>query len=116
MRDTLKDLIAARSLIEIETDWCQHEERDGNRRCALAALADATGELNQTHPALGALREALPLPLRGNADRSMASIASFNDKHAHIQIVALFDRAIERQRHAAAMHPVPMLSRQLAAV
>jgi hypothetical protein len=116
MRDTLKDLIVARSLIEIKADWCQHEERDGNRRCAIAALADATGELSETHPALLALCEALPQSLRGNAEHSMASIAVFNDEHAHIQVVALFDRAIERHRHTEAMHALPMIPKQLATV
>ena len=116
MPDTLKDLIVARSLIEFESDWCQHEERDGNRRCAVAAVADVTGELNETHPALVALCEALPQLFRGKAEHSMVSIAVFNDKHAHMQVIALFDRDIERQRHIEATHTVPMVSKQLATV
>jgi hypothetical protein len=116
MPDTLKVLIVARSLIEIESDWCQHEERDDNRRCAVAALADVTGELNENHPALMALYEALPQSLRGNAEHSMVLIAIFNDTHAHVQVIALFDRAIERHRHIEAMGAVPLVSEPLATV
>jgi hypothetical protein len=99
-------LIATRSLIESESHWCQHEERDGDRRCAAAALADAAGELNDAHPALLALCKALPKSFRGNAGHSVTSIAAFNDTHAHSQVVALFDRAIERQRSIGAMRAV----------
>jgi hypothetical protein len=116
MPDTSKVLIVARSLIEIESDWCQHEERDDNRRCAVAALADVTGELNETHPALVALCEALPQSFQGNAEHSMVSIAVFNDTHAHVQVTALFDRAIERQRHIEAMRAVPLVLEPLATV
>jgi hypothetical protein len=114
--NTLEDLIVARSLIETASHWCHHEERDGNRRCALAALADAANGLTDAHPALLALCEALPKSFRGNAGHSMVSMAAFNDAHAHSQVVALFDRAIERQRHIGAMHTVPTVSEELASV
>jgi hypothetical protein len=85
-------------LIENESHWCQHEARDDNRRCALAALANASGQLNDTHPALVVLCEALPKSFRGNAEYSMVLIAVFNDTHTHCKVLALFDRAIGRQR------------------
>ena len=46
----------------------------------------------------------------------MVSMAAFNDTHEHSQVVALFDRAIERQRHIGAMHAVPTVSEELAVV
>jgi hypothetical protein len=101
---TLKALIAARTLIENEFHWCQHEARDDNRRCALAALADASGQLNDTHPALLVLCEALPKSFRRCAEYSMESIAVFNDTHTHGKVLALFDRAIGRQRQIEAIH------------
>jgi hypothetical protein len=102
--NTLKALITARTLIENESHWCQHEARDGNRRCALAALADASGQLNDTRPALAVLCEALPKAFRRNAEYSIESIAVFNDMHAHSKVLALFDRAIGRQRQIEAIH------------
>lgn len=105
---TVRDLEAARKLIEKPENWCKGAEArdaDGNRvsdystkavsYCALGAISRATkgrGATRRYSAAWSALERATVV----------GSIAAYNDapRRTHKQILKLFDRAISRARSA----------------
>lgn len=85
---TRGNLIAARKLIENESDWCQGGfTNDAGARCALQAIYDAKGVHwcdGVRAPEYKALKEAMGGQFPGD----------FNDAHTHAEVLAAFDRAI----------------------
>lgn len=90
-------LTTARSLIAERRSWLQHGWRRGNRyvmrRCAYQAVVDAARMLG--------LEDGRPLALLADAMTGAGAnpreaIPVFNDNHPHAEILAMFDRAIER--------------------
>jgi len=90
-------LTTARTLIAERRSWLQHGWRRGNRhvmrRCAYQAVVDAARMLGleETRP-LALLSDAMAGP--GMSPRE--AIPVFNDNHPHAEILAMFDRALER--------------------
>jgi hypothetical protein len=90
-------LTTARTLIAERRSWLQHGWRRGNRhvmrRCAYQAVVDAARMLGleETRP-LALLADAMAGP--GLSPRE--AIPVFNDNHPHAEILAMFDRALER--------------------
>jgi hypothetical protein len=90
-------LTTARTLIAERRSWLQHGWRRGNRhvmrRCAYQAVVDAARMLGlqETRP-LALLADAMSGP--GMSPRE--AIPAFNDNHPHAEILAMFDRALER--------------------
>lgn len=114
---TLETLIAARALIAHEQNWCQNYtsrmEHGNHQRCTFGAVAEA--EPTEWEPAITALYEALPADCRAAGIFVSSNTApvhfvihyqdQFETKHRHV--LALFDRAIERQRTIELMQSVP---------
>lgn len=90
-------LTTARSLIAERRAWLQHGWRRGNqhvmRRCAYQAVVDAARMLGlePTRP-LELLAEAMS----GAGAGPRETIPVFNDNHGHAEIIAMFDRALEK--------------------
>lgn len=90
-------LTTARTLIEERRSWLQNGWKCGRqrlmRRCAYQAVIDAARMLGleETRP-LALLAEAMTGP--GTNPRE--AIPTFNDHHPHAEILAAFDRAIEK--------------------
>jgi hypothetical protein len=90
-------LTTARTLIAERRSWLQHGWRRGNRhvmrRCAYQAVVDAARMLGleETRP-LALLSDAMAGP--GMSPRE--AIPVFNEYHPHAEILAMFDRALER--------------------
>ncbi len=116
MNTTLDHLVAARDLISKPEKWCQHLQVDSQgRHCALGALnraisgrveSKAYGQdiidllCNMMRPqerarAKERLQRLWNVRLEGNRP---SHVAQFNNTHTHGEVLALFDRAIARQR------------------
>ena len=107
---TLDQLIRARALIEDEAFWIQglREDGFGLAHCAFGALnyiisEDKRSDVDASHPTLIALllvirQTAKDIPKEIVEDHAPFNLMWFNDNHSHTEVLALFDRAIERQR------------------
>jgi hypothetical protein len=96
---TLEILVKARGLIALERDWRQGwpvRGEDNPRRCAGDALVAVGGDPVDASRLLINLIE--PNSGNGAAYLNSAVLWIFNDSHTHAEVLALFDRAIERQR------------------
>jgi hypothetical protein len=101
---TLDDLVAARALIAKPDTWCigrlfGSEPTGLVSYCAIGAINKAVtgspiGMVFSDHGAAAAVLAALP-PAFGH---DLPKLAIFNNTHTHTEVLALFDRAIERQR------------------
>ena len=100
MNSAVEILKAARELISDPAHWTQGSEardekgdpvlaRSKGARCfcAVGALISASGKAPWKRP-LEALRSELPKPI--------FYVSDFNDTGSHEEVLALFDRAIER--------------------
>jgi len=90
-------LTTARSLIAERRSWLQHGWRRGNRhvmrRCAYQAVVDAARMLGlEDRRPLALLADAMA----GTDANPRETIPVFNDSHPHAEILAVFDRAIEK--------------------
>lgn len=90
-------LTTARSLIAERRSWLQHGWKRGDRnvmrRCAYQAVVDAARMLG--------LEEGRPLALLADAMAGPGfnpreAIPVYNDNHPHAEILAMFDRALEK--------------------
>ena len=104
---TLDDLIAARALIARPGDWgtVWRSRRGSSPYCALGAIAKAIfGDAESYRvycdgdAVLAPLAAALPAEARNTSRFTSTQIGLFNDRSTHAEVLALFDRAIERQR------------------
>lgn len=89
-------LVLARSMIADRRQWLRHgwkeEGRTGARRCAYQAIVDAGSSLGlDSSRALWVLAGVIA----GDGADPRDAIPGFNDCHAHHDVVAMFDRAIE---------------------
>ena len=92
---TVHLLMTARSLIEDERNWIQHdyETRDG-RFCAVGALRYAARFMGPP----GALGSANRLLLAVARERGFSKIEKMNDRSSHERVLTAFDEAIARAR------------------
>ncbi len=92
---TVQLLTTARSLIEDERNWIQHdyETRDG-RFCAVGALRYAARFIGPS----GALTAANRLLLAVARERGFSKIEKMNDRSSHERVLTAFDEAIARAR------------------
>jgi hypothetical protein len=93
----LRVLEEARGLIERREDWVQGRyETFGGERCAIGAVRAAAGLLGY-RPA-GAAAQALLAAIA--LERGYRSVEALNDHSPHAHVLAAFDAAIARARHA----------------
>jgi len=94
-RLTVELLTTARSLIEDERNWIQHdyETRDG-RFCAVGALRYAARFIGPS----GALTAANRLLLAVARERGFSKIEKMNDRSTHERVLSAFDEAIARAK------------------
>lgn len=85
---TLDILTHARNRITNIHDWCQNHDREGNKRCAYSAICEATKSLSDTVKAANVLR--------ADPELNGSTVSDYNDNHTHSEVLALFDRTIER--------------------
>jgi len=102
-------ILAARMIIATPEHWCRHIRKRNDAYCALGAF-DAVGVSPEKHPAVEVLESALTEAERAvalqrlkdvfnNSSPAPCSIvAQFNNTHTHAEVIAAFDRAIERCR------------------
>jgi hypothetical protein len=92
---TVQLLTTARSLIEDEQNWVQHdyETRDG-RFCAVGALRYAARFVGPP----GALSSANRALLSVARERGFSKIEKMNDRSSHARVLTAFDEAISRVR------------------
>jgi hypothetical protein len=86
---TLRVLRRAKTLIENPDNWLQDKLREGNRRCALGALIDATKNMMSLCAAQNEI-------LYVCATRGFVAIEHMNDCGTHTEVVSAFDAAIDR--------------------
>jgi len=93
---TVQLLITARSLIEDELNWIQHdyETRDG-RFCAVGALRYAARFMGPP----GVVNPANRLLLAVARERGFSKIEKMNDRSSHELVLAAFDEAIARAKN-----------------
>ncbi len=92
---TVHLLMTARSLIEDERNWIQHdyETRDG-RFCAVGALRYAA-RFTGPQGALGSASRLLQAVAR---ERGFSKIEKMNDRSSHERVLSAFDDAIARAK------------------
>lgn len=90
-----EDLIAAKALIDSPNKWCKGSYHAGgfhgfDRHCTLGAIFASTPNFDERDAICNALMKALPQPdqRRGHA------LATYNDEHTHVEVMAWFERAI----------------------
>lgn len=99
-KQAVRDLTKAREILTPRKMWIQNEYDDGERVCAIGALARAQNKLSvftqyQENCALEFLEKALP--------RGYYAVPAYNDarRRRHSDILKLFDRAIAAAQQAA---------------
>ena len=94
---TVQLLTTARSLIDDERNWVQHdyETRDG-RYCAVGALRYAARFIGPPDPMISANRVLLSVA----RERGFSKIEKMNDRSSHTRVLTAFDEAIARARGA----------------
>ena len=117
-KTTLDYLIEARTAIASPESWCRHSRNSHGARCAIGALDYAHGDnfygdINRHPPtyqeAVAAIVAALPpgrifyddkevTPENFQRNTVLFKIAGYNNTNTHAEVLALFDRAIARQR------------------
>ena len=109
-KTTLDYLVAARAAIAAPENWCQGStlQRDGgvSSSCAwgavnLAVKGSATVSTTRYDPCMRQLLWALPKGSTykdGDGHGTLAAVITYNNTHTHAEVLALFDRAIARQR------------------
>jgi hypothetical protein len=109
-KTTLDYLLAARAAIAAPENWCTGRFATGQGAfCARGAIQLAVfgdplrGTLN--HPVLEAVFFSLPAGYLTEYEKYItldnmqaARVAAYNNTHTHAEVLALFDRAIARQR------------------
>lgn len=106
--NTLKTLIAARSVITNPSNWTKYTRDNQNgAHCALGAVdAVLIGAQCDYHPAVAALAAAMTAGEKKIAEKAFGCepgcaavfVAQFNNGSDHASVLALFDRTIEQQR------------------
>ena len=107
-KTTLDYLVAARAAIAAPENWCQRFRNYDGKHCAMGALDKATEDRGDD---LAHLLAAQLLPREAADTREyclghwrmsdpspVTLVAQFNNTHTHAEVLALFDRAIARQR------------------
>lgn len=89
----VRDLRAGRERL-VTHGWCQHQTRDGERRCALGAVLTVTMDKRCKKASI-----TLERALREKLSRPFVSVASWNDEPGRTveEVLALYDFAIERE-------------------
>jgi hypothetical protein len=127
--NTLEVLIASRAVIANEANWCKYiRDNSLGAHCALGAIDAVLGVVKSAdyHPATIALATAMtpaeikiahkPVGLQCQPPeiRFALGLAQFNNGTTHDQVLALWDRAIERQKLIEEMGRASKSERDLA--
>ncbi len=99
---TLDVLKAARERISDPSRWCQQRLRiwsywtrnEAVAWCAVGAVLDSAEEMTPTGPLASRAMAAL------SAKVAPMSLPYFNDTHSHVEVLALFDRAIAAEEQS----------------
>jgi hypothetical protein len=112
--NTLEKLVAARSLIAHPDNWCRGIRKTENGKGGLAYCAyGALDAVTRTNHNIGddlpmLLLAALPSDYEPSFYKMGAGpVADYNNNKTHADILAVFDRAIERQRTIEGMKDAP---------
>ncbi len=112
-KTTLDYLVAARAAITAPENWCTQVLSADEAFCARGALHLAISgdpwKEEDDHPAVLALQQALPAKYRSRHEQMFFDsgrsdlipvhrLGMYNNTHTHAEVLALFDRAIARQR------------------
>lgn len=95
-----KLLMRAREIVAER--WCQGHLLEGHRRCAIGAIYEVAGCLKGerhaawVHVTPGSAITRLELKLTLVMSRP-DSVAAFNDRSTHEEVLELFDKAIEKE-------------------